>query len=266
MFRRLRRRYHLLLGGEVAAVDRRARRRRADDAPGDRSRVGPRRPQPRCHALPRRRRRRTSWTPSCCGSSRNSPPACGERIELTIFNGSAITVFPLTDDAEFIADLNEAARSLGQRKRVRRGHRGGRHLADRRWPGFVRDALRQRSARPALDRLRHRQRPRRRSDPPVARGGGTGAARAIRAAIASRPHHGRGPRRVARRRRIDRQGGVRDGRTNDDRRGRRRDRTARSEPPRRASEVVADDRPTAWIVACFAGLGALFAIGWGLRR
>ena len=30
-------------------------------------------------------------------------------------------------------------------------------------------------------------------------------------------------------------------------------------------EVVADDRPTAWIVACFAGLGALFA-GWGLRR
>ena len=31
-------------------------------------------------------------------------------------------------------------------------------------------------------------------------------------------------------------------------------------------EVVADDRPTGWVVACFAGLAALFAIGWALRR
>ena len=163
----------------------------------------------------------------------------------------------------------ERGRSLARpaQARVRRGHRGGRHLADRRWPGFVRcasttisaplrsivfatdnalagDPILQLPEAAALARARHPRLRHRRS----------------------RPHHGRGPRRVARRRRIDRRGGVRDGRTNDDRRGRRRDRTARSEPPRRASEVVADDRPTAWIVACFAGLGALFAIGWGLRR
>ena len=31
-------------------------------------------------------------------------------------------------------------------------------------------------------------------------------------------------------------------------------------------ETVADDRPTTWIVAGFAGLCALFAIGWALRR
>jgi hypothetical protein len=31
-------------------------------------------------------------------------------------------------------------------------------------------------------------------------------------------------------------------------------------------EIVADDRPTPWIVACFAGLAALLAVGWALRR
>jgi hypothetical protein len=31
-------------------------------------------------------------------------------------------------------------------------------------------------------------------------------------------------------------------------------------------EVIADDRPTAWIIACVAGLGALLAVGWALRR
>ena len=31
-------------------------------------------------------------------------------------------------------------------------------------------------------------------------------------------------------------------------------------------EVVADDRPTTWVVACFAGLAALFAVGWALKR
>ena len=31
-------------------------------------------------------------------------------------------------------------------------------------------------------------------------------------------------------------------------------------------EVVSDDRPTTWIVAALAGLGALLAVGWALRR
>ena len=96
----------------------------------------------------------------------------GERIGLTIFNGSAITVFPLTDDAEFI---ETDARRCGDIARptqafVRRGHRGGRHVVDRRRPGLVRDALRLRRSRAVtLDRLRHRQRPRRRADPASSR-------------------------------------------------------------------------------------------------
>ena len=31
-------------------------------------------------------------------------------------------------------------------------------------------------------------------------------------------------------------------------------------------EVVADDRPTTWIVACVAGVAALFTVGWALKR
>ena len=85
----------------------------------------------------------------------------GDRIGLTIWNGAAITVFPLTDDTDYVAatlefavdQLNRGARSFVMR------HRGGRQLADRRRARLVRAALRppRRGARP-VDRLRHRQR------------------------------------------------------------------------------------------------------------
>lgn len=43
----------------------------------------------------------------------------GERIGLTIFNGSAVSVFPLTDDSEYIADtLAESARLLVEHKQL----------------------------------------------------------------------------------------------------------------------------------------------------
>ena len=55
----------------------------------------------------------------------------GDRIGLTIFNGSAITVFPLTDDSEFIAaTLDEAATAVAQRSA--RSSRAPRRATERR--------------------------------------------------------------------------------------------------------------------------------------
>lgn len=121
LFRRLRRRYHLLLGGEIAALSV-----VAVSAAGLTMRpVGDR-------ALERDVRNRDVMLCLDVSSSMNELDASvlrqfgelaaglgGERIGLTIFNGSAITVFPLTDDAEFVAaTLAEAATSMAQRKRA----------------------------------------------------------------------------------------------------------------------------------------------------
>jgi hypothetical protein len=70
----------------------------------------------------------------------------GERIGLVIFNGSAATVFPLTDDYDYIHDELDAAG----------------HLADRGRPCHLRHELRPgRHATGAVGRPRHRQRGRR---------------------------------------------------------------------------------------------------------
>ena len=72
----------------------------------------------------------------------------GERIGLTIFNGSAVSVFPLTDDAEYIADtLADSATLLVEHKRCSRRDRRGRQLTHRRRARLVRPALRFRRSR-----------------------------------------------------------------------------------------------------------------------
>ena len=275
MFRRLRRRYHLLLGGEVAAL-----------SIVGLAAVGLTMRPATDRQLERDVRNRDVMLCLDVSASMNELDAIvlrqfaelaaglrGERIGLTIFNGSAITVFPLTDDAEFIeATLEEAATALGPAQAlVRRGHRGGRNVADRRWPGVVRDALRRwRAGAVAVDRVRHRQRPRRRADP--------------RALGGRRPRPPAGhPRLRARRRRPDHR--------------RRRRRPARWPPSRPAAPssrptrvrrpptVVDRDRTAGGESAstflprsspttgrrrgsspCVAGLGALLAVGWALRR
>ena len=146
VFRRLRRRYHVLLGGEVVAL-----------SIVGLAAVGLTMRPATDRQLERDVRNRDVMLCLDVSASMNTLDAIvlrqfaelaagmrGERIGLTIFNGSAITVFPLTDDA---AVHRIDARGGGQRPRpaqaiVRRGHRGGRHLVDRRWPGVVCHALR----------------------------------------------------------------------------------------------------------------------------
>ena len=145
VFRRLRRRYHLLVGGEVVAL----------------SLVGlaavglTMRPVSDRHPTGRSRNRDVMLCLDVSGSMieldavvlASSPTLAaglrGERIGLTIFNGSAVSVFPLTDDAGYIAEtLDDAATSLAERKRCSRGDEGGRQVADRRRARVVRDAFR----------------------------------------------------------------------------------------------------------------------------
>jgi hypothetical protein len=195
----------------------------------------------------------------------------GERIGLTIFNGSAITVFPLTDDAEFIADtLHDAASSLSQRKRsfVEGTEEGGTSLigdglascamrfdnnqrgrsqaivfaTDNALAGdpilqlpeaaaLVRDRDIRVYAIAAADRITTEDYAELRAAAELTGGAAFETnARSTTAEV------------VAEIGRLE---------------------TSRLDVP---PEVVADDRPTAWIVACFAGLAALLAVGWGLRR
>ena len=120
VFRRLRRRYHLLLGGEVAAL-----------SIVGLAAVGLTMRPVTDRQLDRDVRNRDVMLCLDVSTSMNELDATvlrefselaaglrGERIGLTIFNGSAITVFPLTDHAEFIeTTLDDAAASLAQRKR-----------------------------------------------------------------------------------------------------------------------------------------------------
>ena len=242
VFRRLRRRYHLLLGGEVAAL-----------SIVGLAAVGLTMRPVTDRQLDRDVRNRDVMLCLDVSTSMNEFDAIvlrefaelaaglrGERIGLTIFNGSAITVFPLTDDAEFIeTTLDEAATSLAQRKRsfVEGTEEGGTSLIG---DGLASCAMRFDSddrGQVAVDRLRHRQRPRRRADP-AAPGGRRRRRRARHPRLRDRrrrPHHRGGRRRTTRRGRVDRRCILRDRRSVDDRRRRRRDRSARGQPPRRTA-------------------------------
>ncbi len=121
VFRQLRRRYHLLLGGEVAAL-----------SIVGLAAVGLTMRPVTDRQLERDVRNRDVMLCLDISTSMNELDAIvlrefvklagglrGERIGLTIFNGSAITVFPLTDDPEFIAaTLDDSAAAISQRKRT----------------------------------------------------------------------------------------------------------------------------------------------------
>jgi Ca-activated chloride channel family protein len=273
MFRRLRRRYHLLLGGEVAAL-----------SIVGLAAVGLTMRPVTDRELERNVRNRDVMLCLDVSTSMNQLDAIvlrqfgelaaglhGERIGLTIFNGSAITVFPLTDDAEFIATtLHDAAISLGQRKRsfVEGTEEGGTSLIG---DGLASCAM----------RFDNDQRGRSRSivfatDNALA---GDPILQLPEAAALVREHDIR-VYAIAAADRITTEDLAELRAAAESTGGAAFETGARSTtadvvadigrleasrldvPP----EVVADDRPTAWIVACFAGLGALFAIGWGLRR
>jgi Ca-activated chloride channel homolog len=273
VFRRLRRRYHLLLGGEVAAL-----------SIVGLAAVGLTMRPVTDRQLERDVRNRDVMLCLDVSTSMNELDAIvlrqfaelaaglrGERIGLTIFNGSAITVFPLTDDAEFIeATLDEAASSLSQRKRsfVEGTEEGGTSL--------IGDGL-------ASCAMRFDSEGRGRSQSIVFATDNALAGDPIlqlpEAAALVRERDIR-PYAIAAADRITtaNAAGLRDAAVSTG--GAYFETDARSTtadvvdeigrleasrldfPP----ETVADDRPTAWVVACFAGLAALFAVGWALRR
>jgi hypothetical protein len=273
LFRQLRRRYHLLLGGEVAAL-----------SIVGLAAVGLTMRPATDREVERDVRNRDVMLCLDVSASMNELDAIvlrqfaelaagldGERIGLTIFNGSAITVFPLTDDGEFIGrTIDEAATALAQRKRsfVEGTEEGGTSLIgdglascamrfDESEEGRSRsivfatdnalagepflelseaaEVVRQRDIRiyalAAADRITDGDAAALRSTAESTGGAffETGA-RAPTAAV------------VAEIGRLE---------------------ASRLDVP---PEVIADDRPTVWIIACVAGLGALLAVGWALRR
>ena len=273
VFRRLRRRYHLLLGGEVAAL-----------SIVGLAAVGLTMRPATDRQVERDVRNRDVMLCLDVSASMNELDAIvlrqfaelaaglqGERIGLTIFNGSAITVFPLTDDAEFIVGtLDEAATALAQRKRsfVEGTEEGGTSLIGdglascamrfdegerRRSQSIVfatdnalagepflelpeaADLVRQRGIRiyalAAADRITD-------ADADALRLAAESTGGTLFETGASAPT----AQVVAEIGRLE---------------------ASRLDVP---PEVIADDRPTAWIVACVAGLGALLAVGWALRR
>jgi hypothetical protein len=195
----------------------------------------------------------------------------GERIGLTIFNGSAITVFPLTDDAEFIEQtLDDAATALAQRKRsfVEGTEEGGTSLIG---DGLASCAMRfddseegrSRSIVFATDNALAGEPFLELSDAAdlVRR-------RGIRIYALAAADRITDDDAAALRLAAESTGGVffETGATAPTAAvvaeiG-RLDASRLDVPP----EVIADDRPTAWIIACVAGLGALLAVGWALRR
>jgi Ca-activated chloride channel homolog len=273
LFRQLRRRYHLLLGGEVAAL-----------SIVGLAAVGLTMRPATDRQVERDVRNRDVMLCLDVSASMNELDAIvlrqfaelaagldGERIGLTIFNGSAITVFPLTDDAEFIGGtLDDAAMALAQRKRsfVEGTEEGGTSLIG---DGLASCAMR-------FDE--------------VERGRSRSIVFATDNALAGEPFL-----ELAQAADLVRQRGIRiyalaaaDRITDADAAALRlaaestggaffetgpnaptaavvaeigRLEASRLDLP---PDVIADDRPTAWIIACVAGLGALLAVGWALRR
>jgi Ca-activated chloride channel homolog len=273
LFRQVRRRYHLLLGGEVAAL-----------SIVGLAAVGLTMRPVTDRQVERDVRNRDVMLCLDVSTSMNELDAIvlrqfadlaaglrGERIGLTIFNGSAITVFPLTDDAEFIGrTLDEAATSLARRKRsfVEGTEEGGTSLIgdglascamrfDHGEQGRSRsivfatdnalagepilelseaaDLVRKRDIRiyalAAADRITD-------ADATALRLAAESTGGTFFETGASTPT----AEVVAEIGRLE---------------------ASRLDVP---PEVVADDRPTAWIVACVAGVGAVLALGWALRR
>ena len=274
VFRRLRRRYHLLLGGEVAAL-----------SIVGLAAVGLTMRPVTDRQLERDVRNRDVMLCLDVSTSMNELDAIvlrefvklaaglrGERIGLTIFNGSAITVFPLTDDAEFIAStLDDAAAAISQRKRtfVEGTEEGG-------GTSLIGDGLASCAMRFDSDERGRSQSIVFATDNALA---GDPILQLPEAAALVREKEIRvyaiaaADRITARdadelRAAAESTGGAyfeTDGRStiaNVVAEVGRMEATRMDVPP----EVVADDRPTGWIVACFAGLAALFAVGWALRR
>ena len=274
VFRRLRRRYHLLLGGEVAAL-----------SIVGLAAVGLTMRPVTDRELERDVRNRDVMLCLDVSTSMNELDAIvlrefvklaaglrGERIGLTIFNGSAITVFPLTDDAEFIeSTLDDAAAAISQRKRtfVEGTEEGG-------GTSLIGDGLASCAMRFDSDERGRSQSIVFATDNALA---GDPLLQLPEAAALVREKEIRvyaiaaADRITARdadelRAAAESTGGAyfeTDGRSTIARVVAdvgRMEATRMDVPP----EVVADDRPTGWVVACFAGLAALFAIGWALRR
>jgi hypothetical protein len=273
VFRRLRRRYHLLLGGEVAAL-----------SIVGLAAVGLTMRPVTDRQLERDVRNRDVMLCLDVSTSMNELDAIvlrqfaeladglrGERIGLTIFNGSAITVFPLTDDSEFIAStLESAANDLAQRKRgfVEGTEEGGTSLIG---DGLASCAMRFDSAQHGRSRsivfatdnalagepilqlpeaaALVRQRDIRVYAIAAADRITEADAAELRAAAESTEGAAFETDRATTTAEVVAQIG-------------RLEATRMDVPP----EVVADDRPTAWVLAGLAGLGALFAVAWGLRR
>lgn len=274
VFRKLRRRYHLLLGGEVAAL-----------SIVGLAAVGLTMRPVTDRQLERDVRNRDVMLCLDISTSMNELDAIvlrefvklagglrGERIGLTIFNGSAITVFPLTDDPEFIAaTLDDSAAAISQRKRtfVEGTEEGG-------GTSLIGDGLASCAMRFDSD-----ERGRSRSivfatdnalagDPilQLPEAAALVAEKDIRVyAIAAADRITERDARALRAAAESTDGAYfeTDGRStiaNVIAEVGRLEATRMDVPP----EVVADDRPTGWIVAGFAGLAALFAVGWALRR
>jgi Ca-activated chloride channel homolog len=273
LFRKVRRRYHLLLGGEVAAL-----------SIVGLAAVGLTMRPATDREVERDVRNRDVMLCLDVSASMNELDAIvlqqfaelaaglrGERIGLTIFNGSAITVFPLTDDPEFIGQtLDEAATALAQRKRsfVEGTEEGGTSLIG---DGLASCAMRfdddergrSRSIVFATDNALA-------GEPflELAEAADLVRQRGIRIYALAAADRITDADADALRRAADSTGGeffesgasaptaeviAEIGRL---------EATRLDVPP----EVIADDHPTAWIVACVAGLGALLAVGWALRR
>ena len=273
VFRRMRRRYHLLLGGEVAAL-----------SIVGLAAVGLTMRPVTDRQLERDVRNRDVMLCLDISTSMNELDAIvlrefvklaaglrGERIGLTIFNGSAITVFPLTDDAEFIAStLDDSAAAISQRKRIfveGTEEGGGTSLIG---DGLASCAMRFDSERGRSQSIVFATDNALAGDPILQLPEAAALVReegirvyAIAAADRITERDADELRAAA-----ESTGGAyfqTDGRStiaNVVAEVGRLEATRMDVPP----EVVGDDRPTEWIVAGFAGLAALFAVGWALRR
>lgn len=194
----------------------------------------------------------------------------GERVGLTIFNGSAVSVFPLTDDADYIAaTLAESAVQIVEHKQlfVEGTNEGGSSLIGDGLAScglrFDRlDAERSRSIVFATDNMR--------AGSPiitVEEAGEMVRERGIRvyAILAEHTPEFAG---IAMSDVATDSGGAAFQMTDE----RHVDAviaeisaldTARMELP---ADVIADDRPTVWIVMCLVGVAGLVGSGWWLRR
>jgi hypothetical protein len=273
VFRRLRRRYHLLLGGEVAAL-----------SIVGLAAVGLTMRPVTDRQLERDVRNRDVMLCLDVSTSMNELDAIvlrqfaelaaglrGERIGLTIYNGSAITVFPLTDDSEYIGTtLESAARDLAQRKRsfVEGTEEGGTSLIG---DGLASCAMRFDAAQRGRSRSIVFATDNALAGEPILQLPEAAALvreRDIRVYAIAAADRITEANAAELRAAAESTGGAAFetdvATTTADVVAEigRLEATRMDVPP----EVVADDRPTAWVVAGLAGLGALFAVAWGLRR